>query len=121
MGFQDRLIRFLENHDEPRSAATFPDAKGRAAAMVIMTTPGAKLLHEGQFDGARVKLSVHLGRRPPDPVNAEMRAFYRDLLRLVSEQQLLEGHWQICDCQGWPDNRSNANLPAWGWTQGDQH
>ncbi len=120
MGFQDRLIRFLENHDEPRSAATFPDAKGRAAAMVIMTTPGAKLLHEGQFDGARVKLSVHLGRRPPEPVNAEMRAFYRDLLRLVSEQQLLEGEWQLCDCQGWPDNHSNANLLAWCWKKGDQ-
>lgn len=121
MRYQDRLIRFLENHDEPRSAATFPDAKGRAAAMVIMTTPGAKLLHEGQFDGARVKLSVHLGRRPPEPVNMEMRAFYRDLLRLVSQQQLLEGEWQLCESQGWPDNRSNVNLLAWCWKNGESH
>ena len=118
MRYQDRLIRFLENHDEPRSAMTFPDAKGRAAAMVIMTTPGAKLLHEEQFAGARVKLSVHLGRRPPEPVNLQMRAFYGDLLRLVSEQQLLEGEWQPCDCHGWPDNHSNANLLAWCWKMG---
>jgi len=121
MRYQDRLIRFLENHDEPRCATTFPEAKGRAAAMVIMTTPGAKLLHEEQFDGARVKLSVHLDRRPPEPVNLETRVFYRDLLRLVREQQLLAGEWQLCDCQGWPDNRSNLNLLAWCWQKGESH
>lgn len=119
MGYQDHLIRFLENHDEPRSAATFSDAKGRAAAMVIMTTPGAKLLHEGQFDGARIKLSVHLGRRPQEPVNAGLREFYRSLLRLVTGQQLLNGEWQLCECRGWPDNRSNLNLLAWSWTNSD--
>lgn len=120
MEYQDHLIRFLENHDEPRSAATFADAKGRAAAMVMMTTPGAKLLHEGQFDGAKIKLSVHLGRRPPEPVNTALREFYRDLLRLVSEHGLLDGEWQLCECQGWPDNGSNRNLLAWCWTKGEQ-
>ncbi|HEX7285137.1 MAG TPA: alpha-amylase family glycosyl hydrolase [Candidatus Angelobacter sp.] len=117
MEYQEHLIRFLENHDELRSAATFFDAKGRAAAMIMMTTPGAKLLHEGQFDGAKVKLSVHLGRRPLEPVNTELRGFYRDLLRLVSEHRLLEAEWQQCECQGWPDNPSNNNLLAWCWTK----
>ena len=67
------LIRFLENHDEPRSD-DLPDAKGRAAAIVIMTTPGAKLPMRSHLAGARVKLPVHLGRRPPEPVNLQMRA-----------------------------------------------
>jgi alpha amylase-like protein len=119
MNYQDHLIRFLENHDEPRSAATFADDKGRAAAMVIMTTPGAKLLHEGQFDGARVRLSVHLGRRPDEPVNSELRTFYRELLQLVSEHKLLEGEWQLCECRGWPDNDSNRDLLAWCWSKDD--
>ncbi len=84
-----------------------------------MTTPGAKLLHEGQFEGARVKLSVHLGRRPQEPADAGLREFYGSLLRLVTGRQLLKGEWQLCECQGWPDNRSNLNLLAWCWTNGD--
>lgn len=119
LDYQDHLIRFLENHDEPRCAETFRDRKARAAALVIMTTPGAKLLHEGQFEGARVKLSVHLGHRPQEPVDADLREFYGSLLRLVTEQHLLQGEWQLCECQGWPDNRSNLNLLAWCWTNGD--
>ncbi|HET7871307.1 MAG TPA: alpha-amylase family glycosyl hydrolase [Terriglobales bacterium] len=119
MNYQDHLIRFLENHDEPRSAATFAEDKGRAAAMVIMTTPGAKLLHEGQFDGARVKLSVHLGRRPEEPLNSGLRTFYRELLHLVAEQKLLEGEWRLCECRGWADNDSSRNLLAWCWHKDD--
>jgi hypothetical protein len=38
-------FRFIENHDEPRAAAAFPDGKGRAAAVAILTLPGARLLH----------------------------------------------------------------------------
>jgi hypothetical protein len=45
--YQKGMVRFIENHDEPRAAATFPDGKGRAAAVAILTLPGARLLHEG--------------------------------------------------------------------------
>ncbi len=73
LAYQEKLVRFIENHDEPRAAATFADRKARAAATTILTLPGAKLLHEGQLDGRRVKLPVQLGaaaggaggRRPP--------------------------------------------------------
>jgi hypothetical protein len=85
-----------------------------------MTTPGAKLLHEGQFEGARVKLSVHLGRRPQETVDADLREFYGNLLRLVTGQALLKGEWQLCECQGWADNQSNLNLLAWSWTNSDR-
>jgi hypothetical protein len=85
-----------------------------------MTTPGAKLLHEGQSEGAGAKLSVHLGRRPQEPVNAGLRDFYGSLLRLVARQTLLEGEWQLCECQGWADNQSHLNLLAWSWTNGDR-
>ena len=49
--YQEGMVRFIENHDEPRAAAAFPDGKGRAAAVAILTLPGARLLHEGQFEG----------------------------------------------------------------------
>jgi len=35
-----RNVRFIENHDEPRAAATFPSGKGRAAAVAILTLTG---------------------------------------------------------------------------------
>jgi hypothetical protein len=44
---------FIENHDEPRAAATVPDGKGRCGSGGL-TLPGAKLLHEGQFDGMKL-------------------------------------------------------------------
>ena len=33
--YQEGMVRFIENHDEPRAAAAFPDGKGRAAAVAI--------------------------------------------------------------------------------------
>ena len=41
LDYQNRLLRFLENHDEPRAAATFaPPARNRALAVAIATLPG---------------------------------------------------------------------------------
>ena len=56
LSYQGRMVRFIENHDEPRAAVTFPDGKSRAAAVSILTLPGARLLHEGQFEGWQVRL-----------------------------------------------------------------
>jgi len=53
-------------------------------------------------------------------VNAGLRDFYGSLLRLVTRQTLLEGEWQLCECQGWADNQSHLNLLAWCWTNGDR-
>ena len=67
LAYQQKMVRFIENHDEPRAAATFPTEKGRAAAVAILTLPGARLLHEGQFEGRKVRLPVFLARRPAEP------------------------------------------------------
>jgi hypothetical protein len=34
-GYQHKMVRFIENHDEPRAAAAFGGAKARAAAVAI--------------------------------------------------------------------------------------
>src|SRR5262249_31028553 len=49
LAYQDKLVRFIENHDEERAAAVFSHEKECMAAVIMMTVPGAKLLHEGQF------------------------------------------------------------------------
>jgi hypothetical protein len=43
LSYQSRLVRFLENHDEPRIASCLPADAERAAAVAIATLPGATL------------------------------------------------------------------------------
>ena len=77
LDYQDRLARFLENHDEPRAAAIFPWPQHQAAATVTYFAPGLRFFHQGQLEGARVHVPVHLCR---GPVEAPDRG-YRRLLR----------------------------------------
>ena len=64
LDFQDRLWRFLENHDEPRAAATFaPDH--RAAAVITFLSPGLRFFHQGQREGKRVRIPMHLAADLP--------------------------------------------------------
>jgi hypothetical protein len=115
--YQNRMIRFIENHDEPRAASAFPDGKGRAAAAAILTLPGARLLHEGQFEGLKVRLPVFLGRRPVEPVDPDLAAFYARLLEATNQDVFRNGDWRLCERSGWPDNQSCRNLLAWCWAR----
>jgi hypothetical protein len=111
--YQDRLVRFIENHDEPRAAATFSSGKGRAAAVAILTLPGARLLHQGQFEGAKVRLPVFLGRRPVEPLDHDLVAFYERLLKATDRAVFRSGAWRLCERSGWPDNQSCLNVLSW--------
>jgi len=115
VGYQRCLIRFLENHDEPRAAAVFSAPRNRVAAVALMTLPGAKLLHEGQSAGAKISLSAHLGRRPEESLDDELRAFYQNLVEVVRAVDLRNGVWQLCQQGGWSDNQSCHNLISWCW------
>jgi hypothetical protein len=120
LDFQKKVVRFVENHDEPRAARVFPGSRHRAAAVVVTTLPGAKLFHEGQFEGRTVRLPVQLGRRPEEPVDHELTAFYRTLLRITRSAAFREGEWRLCRIIGWPDNPSHHNLLAWYWCNGEK-
>jgi hypothetical protein len=115
--YQERMVRFLENHDEPRAAATFSSGKAQAASLVLMTLTGAKLLHEGQFEGRKVRLPVFLGRRPAEEVDHDLLAFYRNLLRATDHEVFRNGQWHLCERTGWPDNLSHLNILAWCWVR----
>jgi glycosidase len=114
--YQEGLLRFIENHDEPRAAATFGPGKERAAAVVMSTLQGARMYYQGQFDGRREHTPVFVDRAADEPVDLDLRAFYLRLLRAIAESGLREGEWQLLDCHGWPDNDSFQRLVAWSWT-----
>ena len=120
--YQAKLLRFIENHDEPRAAATFSAAKERAAAVTIATLPGAKLFHEGQFEGRKIRLPVFLGRRPAELADQPLQVFYHWLLDAIDAPVFREGQWGLCACAGWPENPSYQNLVAWTWVKdNDRH
>lgn len=118
--YQNGLVRFLENHDEPRAASSFPAEKAHAAAVIVLTLPGAKLLHEGQFEGRQIRVPVFLGRRPDESPDQELQAFYQCLLSHPASNVFRNGQWQLCDRSGWPDNQSYQNILAWCWESGDE-
>ena len=114
--YQEHLIRFIENHDEPRAALTFGSARGRAAAVVTSTLPGARLYHHGQLEGARTHVPVQLGRGPDEPTDSDLQAFYRRLLRAIAEAQIGCGDWRLCECAR-RSNDSYRQLAAWSWSR----
>jgi glycosidase len=118
--YQQGMVRFIENHDEPRASVTFPYGKGRAAAVAIITLTGARLLHEGQFEGKKVRLPVFLGRRPAESVDHDLAAFYGRLLKAINRDVFRNGEWRLCERSGWPDNQSCLNLLAWCWVKDDE-
>ena len=115
LSYQSRLLRFLENHDEPRIADKLPADLERAAAVTIATLPGATLWHEGQFEGRKARVPVFLARRPDEPADQELAAWYRNLLHQVAAHAVRTGAWQLLVADGWPDNQSCRNLVAWSW------
>ena len=118
--YQNKLLRFIENHDEPRAAAIFSPAKERAVALTVATLPGMKLFHEGQFEGRKVRLPVFLGRCPHEHFDREVYGFYSILFEVVNRPAFYDGEWSLCDRTGWPDNLSFRNLVAWSWVHEDE-
>jgi len=112
LDYQGRLARFIENHDEPRAAATFAEPMHRAAAMICFCAPGLRFFHQGQMEGWRQHLSVHLSRRTPEPLNDALGAFYRGLLAMLPQ-----GQWAMLDPQpAWPGNWTHDNFIVYSWT-----
>jgi Alpha amylase, catalytic domain len=116
--YQDRLVRFLENHDEPRAASVFEPARERAAAVATLAQTGARLVHDGQVEGRKVRLPVFLGRFPPEPVDTDMVDFHRRLLAALDDPVFRTGSWRLCDLSGWPGDDTFQDLVAWCW-EGD--
>ncbi len=112
--FQQRLVRFIENHDEHRAADAFTGAYGHVAAMLAATLPGMRFFHEGQFEGRRKRISVLLGRRPQENPDPDSLGFYTNLLELLSYPVLQDGEWSLLTVQSDKGGMLSRCL-AWSW------
>jgi glycosidase len=82
---QARAVRFLENHDEPRLAASLSPDRAAAALTIAMTVPGMRFVHEGQLDGRRRHATIQLAHRPDEAPDRGVRAVHDRLLRIERE------------------------------------
>jgi hypothetical protein len=116
LDYQDKMARFLENHDEPRAAATFPAGMHQAAAVLTFLSPGLRFFHQGQFVGRRKRISPHLGRGPDEPVDQELSQFYSRLLEVLRQRVVREGRWQLLECvSAWEGNWTSDCFIAFAW------
>ena len=112
--YQKKLVRFIENHDEERAAKVFGEERSRAAALLALTLPGARLIHEGQMAGYQKKLPIQLGRRTSEEDNLGLLEFYLQLINSIPGTKYSEGNWALCKVDP-VGNFSNTNLLAHIW------
>jgi hypothetical protein len=116
LDYQDRLARFLENHDEPRAAAAFSWPKHQAAAVVTCFAPGLRFFHQGQLEGARVRVPAHLCRAPIEAPNADIVAFYDRLLATLESDGFRNGAWELIPPQAaWVGNPTGQDVISYAW------
>jgi hypothetical protein len=117
IAYQSRLARFLENHDEPRAASIFALPQHQAAAIVTYLSPGLRFFHQGQFEGARVHVPVHLRRAPVEPTQPGVAAFYERLLSvLATDDAFRHGVWSPLSPQpAWPGNPTSNDVISCIW------
>lgn len=117
LDFQDHLARFLENHDEPRAAATFAPEAHRAAAVITFLSPGLRFFHQGQREGKRVRIPTHLGRGPAETPVESIGAFYDSLLACLRDPAYRHGQWRLLETRSaWDGNGSNDAFILFAWT-----
>ncbi len=133
--YQERSVRFLENHDEERIAGIFSRQRAEAAAIIAATVPGMRFYYDGQWEGRRVKIPVQLGREPEEAgcgcFTAKTKAlpthpwvkvvcpctwyFYDELCRLTKDEVFRKGSWKQLAVEA----LTNAgSVLAWIWELG---
>jgi len=116
MDFQRKSARFLENHDEPRAAATFARGPDEAAAVLTYLSPGLRFFHQGQAEGFTKKIPVHLRRGPAEATNPEIQRFYDQLLGCLRQSTSREGNWRLLDCTpAWDSNATWDDFVCFAW------
>jgi hypothetical protein len=112
-----RLARFLENHDELRSAATFGGLLTGAASLLV-SVPGMRFFFDGQLEGRRIKVPVQLGRWPEEPPDEAVCGLYRRALAFARDPVLHDGDWKLLRVSPAGDS-SFAEIVAYRWRSAD--
>jgi hypothetical protein len=119
LAYQNKLVRFVENHDERRAVTAFQNGYWRLAALVSATLPGMRMFHQGQFDGFHSHVPVQLGRGPAETPDLQARSFYNQLMGLISTPILKEGIWNLLPIRSVKGTPLKRCL-SWSWSYGEE-
>ena len=120
LDYQHKLARFIENHDEPRAAATFSPEVHEAAAVLTFLSPGLRFFHQGQFQGRTIRISPHLVRGPEEPMDRRLEQFYDRLLAVLRHPVVRDGQWQSLECtSAWDGNWTSDGFVVFAWQGAD--
>ena len=114
LSFQEKLVRFIENHDELRSAEILNEDRLYAAAVILTTLPGLKLYHQGQMEGKKIKIPLQIRRVRHEEPDMDVRAFYEKLLHITKTDIFRNGTWKLKETTASVDN-SFENIIAYVW------
>jgi hypothetical protein len=114
--FMARSAHFLENHDEARIASLLSPMEQRGAALLIMSLPGMRLLHEGQMHGRRVRANIHVETRPPEKADPEIESFYERLFQALRRTAIGVGDVRLLRTQAaCVDNPTHQHIVVIQW------
>ena len=89
----------------------------RAAAILTFLTPGLRFFHQGQREGKRVRIPVHLGRGPHEATEPAIAEFYDRLVAGLKDPAFREGDWQLLECRpAWDGNGTSDSFVAFSWS-----
>lgn len=114
ISFQEGLVRFLENHDEERSAAAFAGARYEAAAVLFLTLPGMKLFYQGQLQGHKKRMPLFLQNAVTEESDESIRQFYTRIISIMKQPVFSEGRWRFLDIESAGDE-TYRNIIAYSW------
>jgi len=110
--YREHLANFIENHDEQPAAAVYEPDREKAAAAIVATLPGLWLFHDGQAEGFKTKLPVHLGRGPIENADTNLQEFYTHLFSIINKLSLSESTWRLV-------KSDSVNWVTYEWTGAD--
>src|SRR3984957_8467456 len=114
-GFVAKCAHFLENHDEKRIATILDLPQHRAAALLILGLPGMRFLFEGELQGWRIQVPVHVARWPHETTNPQILAMYEQLLAAIKDSAVGRGDYHLLHATDWPDNHSAQHIFVVQW------
>ncbi len=91
--YQEKSLRFIENHDEERAYHVFQDYSKDLFSLLTFL-PGMILYHESQSTGAEKKLPVQLGRRPIEHKEDVYMYYKRCFNRIMERKNYSFKLWQ---------------------------
>jgi len=124
--YQGRMARFLENHDEPRSAAVFGAHTLTAFATLIATLPGLRFFHQGQFEGRTIHLPMPLNAAAHEKKDTQLETTYANILHIASADVFHGGLWTLLQVQphlqAQPDSDgTHEQLIAYTWRDAGEY